>query len=147
MRQKRERVKPIADCIILHVEDDDASAYLFQHALIEASLKPRVFRVTNGEDALGFLFNVPPYEDAPAPDLVVLDLNLPRKNGFDVLAEARPQLANVRFVVLTTSDMAEDRERAITAGADAYLIKACELDAYVEAAKSACKVMGKEASS
>src|SRR5687768_1832763 len=57
-----ERVlpKPIEQCVILHVEDDDSSAYLFQHALAEACLNPRVFRVTNGEEAVDFLSKVPP---------------------------------------------------------------------------------------
>lgn len=136
-------LKLIEECIILHVEDDDASAYLFQHALVEANLNPRVFRVTNGEDASAFLMKKPPYADAPTPDMVLLDLNLPRKVGLDVLREARtrPHLRGVRFVVLTTSDYVSDREEALAAGADAYLIKASEFDAYLETAKSACGVL------
>ena len=65
-------MRPIEECIVLHVEDDDASAYLFQLALAEAKLNPRVYRVTNGEAASAFLTKRPPYIDAPLPDLVVL---------------------------------------------------------------------------
>jgi chemotaxis family two-component system response regulator Rcp1 len=140
-------LKPIEQCIILHVEDDDASAYLFQHALVEAKLNPRVFRVTKGDDALAFLMKESPYASALTPDVVILDLNLPGKDGLHVLGQARtqPHLDRVRFVVLTTSDDLRDREQALAAGADDYLIKASDFDAYVEAAKWVCGVLTKTA--
>jgi CheY-like chemotaxis protein len=137
--------KPLEECVILHVEDDDASAYLFQHALLEANLRPRVFRVTNGEDALAFLMKAPPYAAALTPDVVLLDLNLPRKGGLDVLlrARAQPHLDRVRFVVLTTSDDVRDREQALAAGADAFLTKSSDFEVSVEAAKSMCGLLTK----
>jgi chemotaxis family two-component system response regulator Rcp1 len=139
-------LKPLEECIVLHVEDDDASAYLFQHALAEAKLNPRLYRVTNGEDASAFLAKCEPYTDPPLPDLVLLDLNLPRKSGLEVLVDAKrePVLATVRFVILSTSAEDGDRERAIAAGADEYLVKGGDIDAFVDAAKAACGVITKQ---
>ena len=91
--------------------------------------------------------NTPPYVDAPTPDMVLLDLNLPRTLGIDVLREARTyaRCDAVRFVILTTSDSLADRERCLASGADEYLTKSSDFDAYVQAAKSACGVLTKSA--
>jgi CheY-like chemotaxis protein len=134
-------VKRIEQCIILHVEDDDACACLFLHSLGEADLHPTVYRVTNGEDASEFLAKGCAYADVPTPDLVLLDLNLPRKSGFEVLVDAKckPDLAHVRFLVLSTSDEDRDRNRAIACGADGYLVKPINLDGFVQAAHSVCR--------
>ena len=89
----------------------------------------------------------PPYAAALSPDFVILDLNLPRKDGLDVLRQARtqPHLDRVRFVVLTTSDDAQPREQALAAGAAEYLTKSSDFDAYVEAANSVCGALPKTA--
>ena len=75
-------------------------------------------------------------------------MNLPGKGGVEILTEAKRQvaLATVRFVVLTTSGEAEDRKKARAAGADDYLVKGGDLDAFVEAAKAACGVITRQAS-
>ena len=104
-----------------------------------------MYRVTNGEDASAFLARLEPYADAPLPDLVLLDLNLLRKSGFEVLAHARrePGLATVRFIILSTSVEDQDRERTLSAGADDYLVKNGDPDGFVQAAKAACGVITK----
>lgn len=73
----RRSVKKPEECILLYVEEDDATAHLFRIALNEAGVNPQVFRVTDGDQATAFLSRTGAYEAAPRPDLVLLDLNLP----------------------------------------------------------------------
>jgi CheY-like chemotaxis protein len=70
---------PSRECIVLYVEDDDVTGYLFQHALTHTGTHLHLFRVSNGEEALSFLFRQGPYCEAPLPDLVILDINMPKK--------------------------------------------------------------------
>jgi len=130
----------IHDCVLLYVEDDDATAYLFQTALQQTDV-PQFFRVTNGEDATPFLLQEGCYSDAPRPDLLLLDLNLPRKSGFDVLAEMKsnPRLRDIRVVVFSTSTFPYDRERSLALGATDYLDKNGDFETFVNVAKSVCE--------
>ena len=107
----QEGCKKIEQCVLLYVEDDDAAAYLFQTALEDAGLNPRVYRVTDGDQATTFLFQTGAYESAPRPALVLLDLNLPRKSGFDVLAEVRhnAQFRDLPVIVFSSSVHHYDR--------------------------------------
>jgi len=132
--------KNIHDCVLLYVEDDDASAYLFQLALRETDA-PHFFRVTNGEDATAFLLQNGPYSNAPRPDLLLLDLNLPGKSGFDVLAEMKsnPRLRDITVVVFSTSTLPYDRERSLALGAVDYLHKNGDFETFVNIAKSVCQ--------
>ena len=133
--------KTVHECSLLYVEDDDATAYLFQTALQHTSLSPQLFRATNGEDALRFLFQTGAYRDAPQPDLVLLDLNLPRKSGFDVLAEMKsdPRLREIKVVVFSTSTLPYDREKSLELGADDYLNKEGDFDSFIKVAESVCQ--------
>jgi len=121
--------------VVLYVEDDDATAYLFQEALHEAGVQVRLFRVSDGEQALSFLHRDGPYCEAPTPDLVVLDLNLPRVHGFDVLAgiSRSEMLARIRRVVFSSSARPEDIDKARALGADKYVVKPSDLDRFVAA--------------
>ena len=132
--------KKIHECVLLHVEDDDRAAYLFQTALRQTDLR-QFFRVSNGEDAMAFLLQEGAYSFAPRPDLVLLDLNLPRKSGFDVLADMKsdPHLRDITVVVLSTSSLPYDREKSMELGADEYLTKDGEFESFVNAAKSVCQ--------
>src|SRR5690348_95965 len=76
-------------CAILHVEDHDADAYLFRAALDHAGLGVSIYRVSDGEQALAFLHKSGIYDKAPGPDLVVLDLNMPRVDGWTVLRNVK----------------------------------------------------------
>jgi CheY-like chemotaxis protein len=93
--------------------------------LSETAFSPTVFRVTDGEQAIAFVSQTGPYVSAPKQDLVLLDLNLPRKSGFDVLAVIRqdPELALVPVIVFSTSMSRCDRERALELGASDYITK------------------------
>ncbi len=137
-------VKSVEECIVLYVEDDDAAAYLFQMAIQRTDIRPQVFRVTDGEQAVAFVMQSGAYRNAPRPDLILLDLNLPRKSGFDVLAEvkATPRLRDIPMVVFSTSTLPYDREKAFELGADDYLRKDGTLDSFVEAAESVCRMLG-----
>lgn len=81
-----------------------------------------MFRVTDGEQAMAFLLQQGAYATAPRPDLVLLDLNMPRKSGFDVLAETKrnPRLRDINVVVFSTSTLPYDREKSLELGADDY---------------------------
>jgi CheY-like chemotaxis protein len=141
-RGKKREIMPvrIEDCVVLYVEDDDPTACLFQMAIREVGTTPQIFRVTNGDHAHAFLTRTQPYQDAPTPDLVVLDLNLPGRNGLDVLNEIKrdPKLSRIPVYVFTSSDDRIDRAAATAAGARDYLTKGDSLDAFVKAARHIC---------
>src|SRR6266852_4324564 len=102
-----ESFKPIT---ILMVEDSPSDAAITREALNEARLLVRLFTVVDGVDAMSFLNRTGKYADSPRPDLILLDLNLPRKDGREVLAEikADEKLKRIPVVVLTTSEAEED---------------------------------------
>lgn len=139
---------PFPECVVLYVEDDDATAYLFHRALVENGTRVHVFRVRNGEEAISFLIRDGLYHDAPLPDLVVLDLGLPKKTGFDVLKSIRsePHLKNIAVVVLTASNHLGIREMALSLGARDFLVKSSDWHEIVTTAKSVCSLALKRAS-
>src|SRR5690242_7118374 len=122
-RGRQRRGRPLEDCVVLYLEDDDATAYLFQITLEQENVNPRLFRVTQGEQALAFLHRLGAYEEASRPDLLLLDLNLPGKTGFDILAEVRqnPKFDDLVIVAFSSSHSHTDRNRAFELGADEYL--------------------------
>lgn len=131
-------LRRIEECVLLYVEDDDPTSYLFQMALEQSGIPPRFFRVTDGEEAIAFLLQRGSYADAPRPDLVVLDLNLPKKSGFEVLKEIKssPQLMDICVVVFSSSLRDEDRRRAVDLGAEEYLHKGMDFGAFVSAVEA-----------
>jgi DNA-binding response OmpR family regulator len=123
---------------LLYVEDEDAAFFLFQTALKTAHIEVELHRASDGEQALDFLHR--PSSERPRPDLVVLDLNLPRKNGFDVLTEINrdPALQEMVVVVFTSSPLSADRMRSIELGACDYITKPFSFDGFVDAVRMAC---------
>lgn len=123
---------------MLYVEDEDAAFFLFQTALKTAHIEVELHRAQDGEQALDFLQR--PSTDRPRPDLVVLDLNLPRKNGFDVLSEIQrdPDLRELLVVVFTSSPLSSDKLKSMELGARDYITKPFSLDGFVHAVKMAC---------
>ncbi len=123
---------------ILLVEDSPGDVRLMQEALREGKVANRVHVVSDGEQAMAFLRREPPYADAPRPDLVLLDLNLPKKDGREVLAEmkADPDLHRIPVVVLTTSQAEEDILRAYDLHANCYMTKPVDLMQFLELVKS-----------
>jgi len=113
---------------ILLVEDDDAHAILITRAIEETGLTDKIYRVSDGEDALDYLFRRGKYaahEDSPRPDLVLLDLRLPKLDGHDVLVAIKQSeyLRTIPVVVLTTSENGRDVTKAYCHYANSYLVK------------------------
>ena len=109
----------------LLVEDNPGDVRLTREALKDAKVLNTLHVVEDGVSALDFLYRRPPYADAPRPDLILLDLNLPRKNGREVLAEikADDRTKMIPVVVLTTSRAEEDVLRAYNLHANCYITK------------------------
>jgi two-component system response regulator len=110
---------------VLLVEDDPGDTELTKAALGEAKLNLDLAVVDDGEKAMAYLRKQLPYAGVPTPDVVILDLNLPRKDGREVLAEIKrdPALRDIPIVVLTTSDAEEDIARSYAQGANCYVTK------------------------
>ena len=129
------RVLPIE---ILLVEDNPGDVRLAVEALTEAKVHNRLNTVSDGEAAMSFLLRKPPYTDAPRPDLILLDLNLPRKSGREVLAEikATPDLKRIPVVILTTSQAEEDIVKAYDSSANCYINKPVDLEQFIKVVRS-----------
>jgi CheY-like chemotaxis protein len=115
---------------ILMVEDNPADARLAVEAMKEAKIGNHMTVVADGEEALDFLRRRGRYANAPTPDLVLLDLNLPRKDGREVLAEIKsdPRLKRIPVVVLTTSRAEADVLKAYDLHANCFITKPVEAD-------------------
>ena len=124
-------MKPVE---VLLVEDDPGDVILTQEGLRASKLHINLHVVDNGEKALAFLHREPPYEDAPRPGLIILDLNLPRVNGMEVLKEIKSNevLQTIPTVILTTSRAEEDVVRSYKLGANCYVSKPLNLDEFVK---------------
>jgi len=125
---------------ILHVEDDSNDALLFQHACRRAGMDVNLQVAADGEEALAYLNGADQFnnrEAHPFPNLVVLDLKLPRVNGFDVLAWLRNEnkLRRLPVIVLTSSSHQSDVKRAYDLGANSFLVKPLAFEALVDLAK------------
>jgi chemotaxis family two-component system response regulator Rcp1 len=110
---------------ILLVEDNPGDVELTREALNAAKVSNRLHVVDDGAEAVDFLFKKGRFADAPRPDIILLDLNLPKKDGRQVLSEikAEPDLAQIPVVVLTASQAEEDIVRAYQLHANCYISK------------------------
>lgn len=123
---------------ILLVEDNPGDARLTLEAFKEGKVINNVTVVRDGVEALAYLRRQEPYANARQPDLVLLDLNLPRKDGREVLAEikADEHLRKIPVVVLTTSTAEEDIARAYSSHANCYISKPVDLNQFLRVAHS-----------
>lgn len=123
---------------ILLVEDSLADARLIQEVFQDEKILVDVDLVRNGEDAMAFLHQAGQYKDAKCPDLILLDLNLPKKDGREVLAELKStdKFKAIPVVVLTTSASEEDILRSYSLQASCYVTKPIDLDQFVKIIKS-----------
>lgn len=118
---------------ILLVEDNPGDARLTQEALHEGKIRNNLHHVRDGVEALAFLKRESEFAKAPKPDLVLLDLNLPRKDGREVLAEMKqdPRLRTIPVVVLTTSEAENDIVRSYELHANCYITKPVGLEQFI----------------
>ncbi len=123
---------------ILLVEDSPSDQLLAKTALAEAKLPTRVHIVADGVEAMAYLHAEGKYHAAVRPDLILLDLNLPRKDGRQVLAEikASEELKRIPVVVLTTSQSEQDMHQAYGLHANCYIAKPVDFDDFKAAVQS-----------
>jgi len=119
---------------VLLVEDDPGDVLLIQEAFADNKVRNRLHCVADGEEAIDFLRGGGEWQGAPRPDLILLDLNLPRKDGREVLAEIKADeaLQSIPVVVLTTSKAEEDVLRSYRLHANAYVTKPVDFDRFIE---------------
>ncbi len=118
---------------ILLVEDDEGDVLIIREAFRHYQIRNALHVVSDGDRALQFMHRKGEYAQAPRPDLILLDLNLPRRNGHEVLAELKsdPELRVIPVVVLTTSQADEDILRSYSLHANAYVSKPVEADSFM----------------
>ncbi len=118
---------------VLLVEDDPGDVLMTQEAFEEHKLRNRLAVVNDGVAALAYLRHEGEHADAPVPDLILLDLNLPRVDGREVLSEIKkdPTLCQIPVVVLTTSQAEEDILRSYQLHANAYVAKPVDFERFI----------------
>jgi CheY-like chemotaxis protein len=119
---------------ILLVEDNPGDARLAVEALKDRKVHNKLYRVEDGVEAMRFLRCQGEYARVPTPDLILLDLNMPRKDGREVLAEIKEdsQLRMIPVVILTTSDAERDLIKSYHLHANAYVVKPIDLERFIE---------------
>jgi len=123
---------------ILLVEDNPGDVRLTEEAFHDAAINNDLHVVRDGQAALDFLFQVRDYEDAPRPDLVLLDLNLPKVDGMEVLEDVKqdPDLCRIPVIILTGSEAEEDIVESYENHSNAYLTKPIDPDEFVTLVQS-----------
>lgn len=122
---------------ILLVEDNPGDVFLTREAFREGRIHHHMSVADDGEEALQFLRREGPYRNAPRPDVILLDLNLPKKDGRELLAElkADPELKFIPVIVLTTSEADSDISKAYRLHANCYLTKPIQVDEFLNKIK------------
>ena len=117
---------------ILLVEDNPGDVWLTRQALVQGTVPKNISVVNNGEQALDYLRRRGRFANAIRPDLILLDLNLPRRDGLEVLREVKsdPELRSITVVILTTSDAPVDVNAAYDLNANCYVVKPVDLEEF-----------------
>jgi DNA-binding response OmpR family regulator len=128
--------------ILLYIEDDDAAFLLVKIILDEQAPDIRLLRARDGDEALRLLLAEGPDQQTLRPDLILLDLNLPKKHGLRVLSDLKAieSLREIPIVMFSTSSAAADKTAALHGGAQDYVTKPSSFDLFVEAVKMACSL-------
>lgn len=110
---------------IILVEDNPGDVYIVRSSLADSKLDHNFYHVRDGEEIMAYLCHECGYKNVPFPDLILLDLNLPKKNGFEVLAEikANPKFRMIPVIILTSSNAEQDIFRSYMLHANSYIIK------------------------
>ena len=117
---------------ILLVEDNEDDAVIIQEVFSDMRLATLINVVRDGQEALAYLLRTGKYKVVRMPDIVLLDINMPKKNGFEVLEEIKkdPRLQSLPVIILTTSHREEDIVRSYAKGACSYIHKLVDLDQF-----------------
>ncbi|MEW2070923.1 response regulator [Streptomyces sp. NPDC007346] len=128
---------PVQPIEVLLVEDDPGDELMTREAFEDNKIRNTLHVVRDGQEALDFLYRRGEHVDAPRPDLVLLDLNLPKYDGRQVLEQIKgdPELSLIPVVVLTTSSAEEDILRSYKLHANAYVTKPVDLDQFIAAVR------------
>jgi two-component system, chemotaxis family, response regulator Rcp1 len=131
----KDMIEPIH---ILLVDDDPADVRLTQEALKEHKVYCQTAVASDGVEAMAYLRREGPYADAARPDIILLDLNMPRKDGREVLEEVKtdPDLKRIPVVVMTTSSADQDVVQSYNLGANCYIVKPVDLEQLTTIVKS-----------
>jgi two-component system, chemotaxis family, response regulator Rcp1 len=123
---------------VLLVEDNPADIRLTQEALKEGPVPVDLSVATDGVEAVEFLHRTGKYQNAPRPELILLDLNLPGKNGREVLSEIKndPDLKRIPVLVMTTSKARQDIARAYSLNANCYITKPIDFEDFIDVMRS-----------
>ncbi|MCP4646969.1 MAG: response regulator [bacterium] len=123
---------------ILLVEDSAGDARLAMEALVDSKLNNKLFHVSDGVKAMAFLMREHEYSNSPRPDLIILDLNLPKMDGREVLAKIKqhPDLKRIPVVVLTTSSDEADIFKTYNLHANCFITKPIDLKQFIKVIKS-----------
>lgn len=123
---------------ILLVEDNPGDVRLTKEAFKDGRIENTLYVATDGVEALDFLFQRGEYADAPRPDLVLLDLNLPRKNGEEILEEIRSdsKLTSLPVIILTSSAAENDVVKSYELHANAYMTKPVDPDEFIDTVRT-----------
>jgi two-component system, chemotaxis family, response regulator Rcp1 len=123
---------------VLLVEDNPGDVRLTQEALKEGRVMVNLTVAADGVEAMEILNRKGPYKEKPRPDLILLDLNLPKKNGREVLLEikADAELRRIPVIVMTTSKAEQDIHRAYNLNANCYITKPVDLDEFLHVVRS-----------
>jgi CheY-like chemotaxis protein len=119
---------------VLLVEDDEGDVLMTREAFEHFKIRNTLHVVSDGEQALQFVRRTGDYADAPTPGLIMLDLNLPRRGGLEVLSDLKsdPDLRLIPVVILTTSQAEEDIVRSYSLHANAYVTKPVDFDRFID---------------
>lgn len=122
----------------LLVEDNPGDVRLTQEALKSHKVQNNLHVVGDGEEAMAFLRRQGKYADAPRPDIILLDLNLPRKDGREVLSEIKsdPSLKTIPVVIITSSEAEQDVIKSYNLNANCYVTKPVNLDQFIKVVQS-----------
>jgi CheY-like chemotaxis protein len=122
----------------LLVEDNPGDVRLTQEALKDHKVKNNLHVVTDGEEAMTFLRKQGKYKDAPRPDIILLDLNLPKKDGREVLAEIKsePGLKTIPVVIISSSEAEQDIIKSYDLNANCYVTKPVNFDQFIKVVQS-----------
>lgn len=128
----------------LLVEDDDTHAHLVTRSLAKSRVANRVHRVADGVQALEFLKGEGEFQNQAHPDVILLDLKLPKMDGHEVLAQIKndPELMKIPVVVMTTSDAESDRAKAYKHHANSYVVKPVDFEKFRQLVNDLCLYWG-----